>query len=226
MSLYQFLLISHIAVFGVWFGTDLATFALSGKVLDTSSSVETRRVLAGSMLGVEVIARLALPTMLALGLCLSIEAGYLDLARWWQAVFALGAAAWVALVWTIHRSGGGELGSRLAGFDLVVRSVICAVLWVVGLWSAFSFDGPFLGKWLGAKVTLFALIMTCGITIRFMLRPFSPAFAALVAEGTSPEREAAMSGSLRRARPLVVVIWASLLSATALAVTQNVPWSA
>jgi len=226
MSLYQFLLISHIAVFGVWFGTDLATFALSGKVLDTSSTVETRRVLAGSMLGVEVIARLALPTMLALGLCLSIEAGYLDLARWWQAVFAVVATAWVAMVWTIHRSGGGELGSRLAGFDLIVRSVICAVLWVVGLWSAFSFDGPFLGQWLGAKVTLFALIMTCGIAIRFLLRPFAPAFAALVSEGSSPEREAAMAGSIRRARPLVVVIWASLLSATALAVTQNVPWSA
>ena len=225
MSLYQFLLISHIAVFGVWFGTDLATFHLSRKVLDTDMSVDTRRVMAGSMMGVEVLARLALPTMLALGLCLSIETGYLDLARWWQVVFALAASGWVAMVWTIHRSGGGELGTRLAGFDLGVRSVICAVLWVVGLWSAFTVDGPFLGEWLGAKVTLFALIMTCGIAIRFMLRPFAPAFAALVSDGSSPEREAIMAGSIRRARPVVVVIWASLLSATALAVTQNVPWA-
>jgi hypothetical protein len=226
MTLFQFLLVAHIAVFGVWFGTDLATFFLSRKVLDTDYGVDTRRVLAGSMLGVEVIARLALPTMLALGLCLSIEVGLLDVARSWQIPIALVAAAWVAMVWTIHRSGGGELGSRLAGFDLVVRSVICAVLWVVGLWSAFGQDGPFLGQWLGAKVTLFALIMTCGIAIRFMLRPFAPAFAELVSEGPTPEREATMAGSIRRARPLVVVIWVSLLSATALAVTQNVPWSA
>lgn len=225
MTLYQFLLVAHIAVFGVWFGTDLATFFLSTKVLDPDLEVGTRRVMAGSMMSVEVLARLSLPTMLALGLSLSIESGLLDLPRVWIPLFGLGALCWVTTVWTIHRSGGGELGTQLANVDLAVRITVCVGLWVTGLWSAFG-SGPFLSQWLGAKVTLFALIMTCGIAIRFLLRPFAGAFTALVAEGPSPAREAAMSAPVQRARPLVVVIWASLLSATVLAVTQNVPWSA
>lgn len=224
MSLYQFLLVSHIAVFGVWFGTDLATFFLSHRVLDPALGVDTRRVLATSMLGVEVLARLSLPVMLALGLGLSIESGLLDLQRAWIPLFGLLALGWVTMVWTIHRSGGGELGTQLANVDLWVRAVVCAGLWVTGVWSAVG-TGPFLSQWLGAKVVLFALIMSCGIAIRFMLRPFAPAFAALVADGPTPERERAMAVPIRRARPLVMVIWASLLSATALAVTQNVPWS-
>jgi hypothetical protein len=224
MSLYQFLLVSHIAVFGVWFGTDLATFHLSHRVLDPALSVDVRRTLASSMLGIEVLARLALPTMLALGLGLSIESGRLDLPRAWVPLFGLLALCWVTLVWAIHTNGGDEFGRQMANADLVVRIGVCAALWVTGAWSAVG-DGPFLGEWLGAKVTLFALIMTCGIAIRFLLRPFGPAFVALVRDGSSAEREERVARPIRRARPVVVVIWCSLLSATALAVTQSVPWS-
>lgn len=225
MSVHQLLLVAHIAVFGVWFGTDVATFTISRRVLDAAVDVATRRTLAVVMMSIEVLARLSLPVMLALGLALSVDGGLLDLPRWTMWLFLAVGLAWSGMVWTIHRAGGGELGSALANVDLVVRILVCAVLWVAGLVSAFGTTGPFVGQWLGAKVTLFALVMTCGIAIRFMLRPFAPAFAALVTEGPSPEREAAAALPVRRAQPLVVVIWASLLGAVALAVTQSVPWS-
>lgn len=211
-------------MFGVWFGTDLATFHLSRKVTDADLAVPSRATLAGAMMGVEVLARLSLPTMLALGVALSIEVGWLAVDQVWVWVVLLAGAAWVALVWLIDRSGSVEMTGTLTMVDLVVRVVVCAVLWVVGLWSAFG-SGPFTADWLGAKVTLFALIMTCGIAIRFMLRPFGPAFRSLVQDGPSGPAEEAMSGSVRRARPLVVVIWACLLGSVALAVTQVTPWS-
>ena len=75
LTVYQLLLWLHIAVFGVWFGTDLATFHLSRKVTDADLAVPSRATLAGAMMGVEVLARLSLPTMLALGVALSIEVG-------------------------------------------------------------------------------------------------------------------------------------------------------
>jgi hypothetical protein len=177
------------------------------------------------MLGIEVLARLCLPTMLALGLSLSIETVRWDQPRSTMIVIWVLWAAWLALVWSIHRRGGGELASRLATVDLVVRSIVCLALWVVGFGSAFADDGPIAGRFIGTKILLFALIMTCGIAIRFLLRPFSAAFATLVQLGSSPEREAAMSTALRRAQPLVVVIWASLLASVVVAVTQTVPWS-
>ncbi len=225
MTQQQLFLIGHVVVFGIWFGTDIATFTLSRRVLDPSIDLVARRGLAGAMTSIEVIARLCLPTMLALGLSLSIGAGLLDLADGWVAVIWILTAAWLWLIWTVHRaSGASELSSRLAMVDLVVRSVLCIGLWVAGIVSLVSGSGPFLGDWLGVKVLLFALIMTCGIAIRFQLRPFAAAFGELVSEGSTPERESTLAGSLRVAQPLVGVIWCSLLAATVLGVTRMLPW--
>jgi hypothetical protein len=223
MTLAQLAKIAHISVFAVWFGTDLATFYLSRRVIDTEIPIPTRTVLARSMMGIEVLARLCLPTMLALGLTLSIEGGQLDVPRGWLAAIWAVWAIWVGAVWLIHRQPG-ELAGTLATGDLVFRSMVCVVLWIAGVRSAFG-DGPFIPQSLGAKVTLFAVIMTCGIAIRFLLRPFGPAFAKLAADGPDPVQEATMSASIRRAQPLVAVIWVSLLLATTLAVVKEVPWS-
>ena len=100
------LLIAHIAVFGAWFGTDLATFYLSRQVLDATVVVPTRAHLAKVMLGVEVIARLCLPTTLVLGLTLSIDLGYVSWQQWWIFPIWLTGVLWVAMVWAIHRDGG------------------------------------------------------------------------------------------------------------------------
>jgi len=225
VTVYQLYLIGHVVVFGVWFGTDIATFILSRRVLDPSIDVVVRRGLGAAMMSIEVIARLCLPTMLALGLSLAIDGGLLELSASWIPVVWVVAVAWVSLIWTVHRSDGeSSMDSRLSLLDLGIRSVICATLYVAGVWSLVSGTGPFLRNSLSVKVVLFAVIMTCGIIIRFQLRPFAAAFGDLVANGSSPERESALSASLRRAQPLVGLIWVSLLAATVLGVTGMLPW--
>jgi hypothetical protein len=225
LSWYQAFLIGHIAVFGIWFGTDIATFILSRKVLDPGIEVVARRGLAGAMTAIEVIARICLPAMLALGLSLSINTGLLDVSTGWIPVVWIVVAGWLALIWRVHTSSGEkELDNLLSVFDLIIRTIICLGLWVAGLVTLVGGDGPFLGDWLGVKVLLFALIMTCGITIRFLLKPFAAAFGDLVVNGSTPERESRLKESLRRAQPLVGVIWFSLLSATILGVTRTLPW--
>lgn len=228
MSLYEVLTVAHVVVFAIWFGTDLATFQLSRKVLDRSIEVPARRVVAGAMLGVEVLARLCLPTMLALGLSLAIDGGYVDVARGWMAAIWVLTVAWVGLVWTIHlrshRGQGGELSGQLAMVDLVLRGAVCLALWIGAIWSLVDEGGPFPSSWLAAKVVFFAVIMSCGITIRFLLRPFAAAFGRLVAEGSNDETETDMAVAIRRSQPLVGVIWLSLLSAALIGVVQRLPW--
>ena len=224
MSFAEVLLIAHLVIFATWFGTDLATFSLSRRVVDPSIPVASRLTLAKAMLSIEVIARLCLPTMLALGLSLSIENGLLDIGSMATAaahvVIWVLVIGWVGVVWAIHRQSSGELGSRLAAGDLALRSIVCVGLWISGLVSLIGNDGPFIGRWLALKVMAFALIMTCGIAIRFLLKPFSLAFGALATQGSSPENEAIMTSAIRRSQPLVGVIWFSLLAATTLAVVK------
>lgn len=224
MTFSQILLVAHLAIFAIWFGTDLATFSLSRRVVDPTVPVASRLTLATAMMSIEVVARLCLPTMLALGLSLSIEDGWLGIGSVPHAaahvVIWVIVVAWVGVVWTIHRQSSGELASKLALGDLVLRSLVCAGLWVAGLISLIGNDGPFLGRWLALKVMAFALIMTCGIAIRFLLTSFSLAFGALATQGSSPQNEAVMTAAIRRAQPLVGVIWFCLLSATTLAVVK------
>jgi hypothetical protein len=213
-------LILHILVFGAWLGTDLATFYLSRRVLDTGTEVPTRAHLAKVMLGVEVIARLCLPTTLVLGLTLSIDLGYLAVAQWWILPVWLLGGLWVAMVWAIHRDGGtGGPAVALTGLDLWVRSAVCLAVLAAGVVTVVDGE-PFSVLWLGIKLLAFGTIMAIGIRVRFLLRPFSAAFGRLVVEGSSPEREAAVRVALRRAHPYVIGIWAMLALAVSMAVVR------
>jgi len=225
MTLRDVLLLGHILVFGIWLGTDVATFLLSRKVLDRRIDLASRRALAGAMTGIEVIARLSLPTMLALGVALAVNNGAFDLPRWIIGGVFVPAVLWLALIWKVHTSSGdAELSSTLAMVDLVIRSVVCLVLWVVSLVSLAGDSGPIYADYLSGKVLLYAVIMTSGIAIRFALRPFAAAFGDLVANGSTDERESRLSASLRVAQPMVGVIWVCLVGASLLAVMKMLPW--
>ena len=48
--------------------------------------------------------------------------------------------------------------------------------------------------------SVFGLLVACGLMIRVNLKPFEPAFHRLLTEGSDPETERAISGSLRRSK--------------------------
>jgi len=216
----DYVLILHILVFAAWLGTDLATFYLSRQVLVEGPELPTRAHLAKVMLGVEVIARLCLPTTLVLGLTLSIDLGYLAVDQWWILPIWLLGGMWVAMVWAIHRDGGtGGPAVTLTGLDLWVRSAVCIAVLVAGVVTVVNGD-PFSVLWLGIKLLAFGTIMAIGIRVRFLLRPFGVAFGELMQNGSSPERERAVKVALRRAYPYVITIWVMLTLAVAMAVLR------
>jgi len=213
MDRSEWLLVAHIVVFAAWFGTDLATFTLSRRVVSSSTAPASRAAIAGAMMSVEIFARLCLPLALGTGVLTAEERGWID---WGWAAGAIGVVAplWSIAVWLIHRGS-----TVLARVDLWWRSAVAVGVWVAAIASLVN-DDPVGVRWLAVKLVCFAVIITSGIVIRFILRPFSVAFGQILAEGSTPEREAIVAGSIRRAQPFVVVIWASLLVAAAMAVAQ------
>ncbi|MFM8564080.1 MAG: hypothetical protein ACKOCE_09390 [Acidimicrobiia bacterium] len=213
MNRSEWLLVAHIVVFAAWFGTDLATFTLSRRVVSSSAAPATRVAIAGAMMSVEIFARLCLPLAFGTGVLTAEERGWID---WGWVAGAIGVVAplWSISVWLIHRGS-----TVLARVDLWWRSAVAVGVWVAAIASLVN-DDPIGVRWLAVKLVCFAVIITSGIVIRFILRPFSVAFGQILAEGSTPEREAIVAGSIGRAQPFVVVIWASLLVAAALAVVQ------
>lgn len=213
MDRSEWLLVAHIVVFAAWFGTDLATFTLSRRVVSSSTAPASRAAIAGAMMSVEIFARLCLPLAFGTGVLTAEERGWID---WGWVAGAIGVIAplWSFAVWLIHRGS-----TFLARVDLWWRSAVAVGVWIAAIASLVN-DDPIGVRWLAVKLVCFAVIITSGIVIRFILRPFSVAFGQILAEGSTPEREAIVAGSIRRAQPFVVVIWASLLVAAAMAVAQ------
>ena len=213
MDRSEWLLIAHVVVFAAWFGTDLATFTLSRRVVSSSTAPASRAAIAGAMMSVEIFARLCLPLAFGTGVLAAEERGWID---WGWVAGAIGVVAplWSVAVWLIHRGS-----TVLARADLWWRSLVAVGIWVAAM-SSLASDDPIGVRWLAIKLVCFAVVITSGIVIRFILRPFAVAFGQILAEGSTPEREAIVAGSIRRAQPFVVVIWASLLVAAAMAVAQ------
>jgi len=213
MDRSEWLLIAHIIVFATWFGSDLATFTLSRRVVSSSTAPASRAAIAGAMMSVEIFARLCLPLAFGTGVLTAEERGWIDWG-WVAAVIGVVAPLWSIAVWLIHRGS-----TILARVDLWWRSAVAVGVWVAALASLAS-DVPIGVRWLAVKLVCFAVIITSGIVIRLILRPFSVAFGQILSDGSTPEREAIVAGSIRRAQPFVVVIWASLLVAAAMAIAQ------
>lgn len=213
MDRSEWLLIAHVVVFAAWFGTDLATFTLSRRVVSSSTAPASRAAIAGAMMSVEIFARLCLPLAFGTGVLTAEERGWIDWG-WVAGVIGVVAPLWSVAVWLIHRGS-----TVLALVDLWWRSLVAVGVWVAAI-SSLASDDPIGVRWLAVKLVCFAVVITSGIVIRFVLRPFSVAFGQILAEGSTPEREAIVAGSIRRAQPFVVVIWASLLVAAAMAVAQ------
>ena len=213
MDRSEWLLVAHIVVFAAWFGTDLATFTLSRRVVSSSTAPASRAAIAGAMMSVEIFARLCLPLAFGTGVLTAEERGWIDWG-WVAGVIGVVAPLWSIAVWLIHRGS-----TILARVDLWWRSAVAVGVWIAAIASLVN-DDPVGVRWLAVKLVCFAVIITSGIVIRFVLRPFSVAFGQILGEGSTPEREAIVAGSIRRAQPFVVVIWASLLVAAAMAVAQ------
>jgi hypothetical protein len=58
-----------------------------------------------------------------------------------------------------------------------------------------------------------------GLGIRLTLKPFGPALRSLLDHGPSSESERQLEGALKRAYPLVLGIWGSLIAAAYLGVS-------
>lgn len=211
MDRAEVFLTAHVVLFALWLGTDMATFSLSRRLVNPEHAA--RGVIAQALVSIEVVARLCLPLMLGTGVVAANERGWIAIAPWsW--VVGGGCLAWSAMVWAIHRGR-----AVLVPVDLGLRSAVAVGSWVTAI-GTLAGDSFLPTDWLGAKMLCFAVIVTCGIVIRLVLRPFNAAFATIATSGSTPELEARAAGSIRRAQPFVVVIWAALVLAAAMAIAK------
>lgn len=223
--MYDAALLLHLLLLTYWLGADLGVFYSSRYVLKPELGTEARTTALKIMAWLDVSPRLCLVLFLPSGVTLMALDDYgRDLFLGWPlALVWLGSAVWFGLVLADHVLHDSPWQSLVKRLDLAVRSAV-----VVGLLGASAYtvvvEEPF-GvttdpRWLGVKVGLYAVAIACGIGIRFRLRPFAPAFAALVTTGSTPEVERDLRRSIVSSQPFVAAIWVCVVGAALLGLAK------
>jgi hypothetical protein len=226
LSMFTVAVIGHIVLFVYWLGGDLGVYYSSRFIIKPELQPETRAIAAKIMVGCDMAPRFSLILFGASGVTLMYYGPLGDkffLTGWMLALVWLGTLLWVFLSLQEARTGGQSSHGFYHRSDLVIRHVVAAVLVGFGLYALVASE-PFgvdtNPKWLGAKVTAYGITIFCGIMIRRALKPFGPAFGALMTTGSTPEVEDGIVGSIRRSEPWVYAIWFLVLLAAVLGVIK------
>lgn len=216
----------HLVLFVFWLGGDLGVFYSSRFVIDPALTPPARSAALGIMSGLDLAPKICLVLFLPSGITLMAMEPHdaslfgIEFFPWWMVVAVwLFAAVWLALTVIAHRTHG-----RIAGVlrtDLTIRFAVIAAMATAGVYTLVA-DEPFgvttNPKWLGGKILLYTTAIAAGLGIRMTLRPFGPAFGALMSTGSTAEVEKTLRRSVDGCLPYVWLIWGSVLAAAALGV--------
>jgi hypothetical protein len=204
------LLALHIAVLGYWFGADLVINSEYRFVVRRGDlPVAARDALMDHVMKVDQHVRYALVLQAMLGAMLLAEVGLAPAALGWIA--PLVGAAWLTLVEVTHRTRKSPRGAVLARIDRALRYAVAALLVVLAIAMT---DWP---GWLRIKLTLFVGVIGCGVLIRFALIRHFTVWQALVANGSTADREAQLRAIYLRASGVLLVLWMLVMTIAALA---------
>ncbi len=225
LDLHSFAIFLHIILLTYWLGSDLGVFYSSKFVVNPEVTPAARATAMKIMHMVDLAPRVCLILMLPSGVTLmaATEIGR-DIFYGWPLVLAwIGGLGWLAIMLIAFFKAPAKHADLAYKADWVVRVGITVAL-LLASGYAFVVDEPFgvdtNPAWLAGKVAAYALCIFCGIMIRISLRPFGPAFGALMATGSTPEVEAGIGGAMRRAVPWVYSIWVLVLIAAFLGVVK------
>ena len=205
--------LGHVLCLVYWLGADLGVFYSSFFVADEKLSSETRVAMAKLLFALDQGPRICMPLIFAFGTQLAYRLGLWQVPGAAVAAVWLVCLGWLAMVIALHARGAAAQG--LAKFDYGFRvAVILGLAGYVGFGLA---NGSLLG-WVAVKLSVFTVLVLCGLLVRRGLRPFGPAFAAVARGSAGSAENEAIRSSLNRVRPFVVVIWLGLLLNTALGI--------
>ena len=205
----------HVLAFALWFGTDLGVFTASLAVTNRHLSVETRRFALRLLMALDLVPRLAMLAVVAVGPWLAQP--YLGnpwpshvWPGWWLAI-----VAWGWLVVRLHH-GGLSRADGWRRVDFVLRLLLIGTCLLAAAHPLVCG----VGAWLSLKLVLLATAVACGLAVRGQLVPFIAAFGQLATAGSSPETESVVQRSMGRARWFVLGIYFCVLCAAWLGIAK------
>jgi hypothetical protein len=200
------LLLAHVLVIGYWLGAELVINSTYRYVaFSAAMPFAERDRLMDHVMDVDQHVRYALVLQAGIGSLLLALLGYLPGGAMTAWIAAGTAMAWLLLVEATHRLRKAPAGARLAAIDRALRYLAIAALG--GAAGACLSGLATLPRWLAWKFALLALVVACGLGIRFALMAFFSAWGELARGGSTPASEQRVRASCLRATGVLVLLW-------------------
>lgn len=188
----------HILLFVLWLGPDLGVFIATVLVKDPNRSFEVRKMLVRvSILG-HVLPRVCFALILPTGVELTGAINVYPLTPGLRAVSWAISIVWLIVILVGVRTQGKALGANLRIIELVFEAFAGLGFVAYGL-NSLATGAPIDDPWFAAKLFLFGLVFWAAIAADISFRPFYAPFNEMALEGSTPEREEAVSAAVNHA---------------------------
>ena len=197
----------HLIVLGYALGADFVvdqrTFYLLGA--QDVTPAERGRLLRSILLS-DQHPRVGLILLIATGATFEILLGQSPLSAAWLPVVWIVAGLWLAEIWISFLNEAKPWGHQLVNVDVAWRYLLAGVFLVAGVWSLLG-SGPLAADWMAWKYVLLGLVIGGGVSVRFCVRALKRAWPAYLEQGSTPEFETILHGSLKQAIYITWSIW-------------------
>ena len=213
------IMLLHVLVLVYWLGGDLGAFYGSGLMTDPTRSLAERLMALKLLNDIDMAPRSALILAFPTGFAAAWSRGWLIVPGWSVALAWIAGLVWLALAWGVHLKHGAG-GAGLKRIDIAVRQVVLIALagsGLAGLVGALAIP-----LFIACKLLILAGCIALGLLVRRQLVPLFPAIIAMQENGATPEADHRIRAVIRATRPLVIGIWALILSAALLGLATPV----
>lgn len=195
---------AHIVLIGLWLAAELAVLVRTALAKNPGLPYEARLASVRAARRLHILPSVCFALVLPVGIQLTGAINVYPLSPGLKVLFWSGAALWIVLIVLIARSAGTPMGKLLGYFEIAFQALAGAGFVVYGL-NSLATGAPIDEPWFAAKLALFGLAFWTFIAINVSFRPFFAPFAEIGEEGSTPEREEAVTRAVNHTLAYMVV---------------------
>ncbi len=185
----------HILLFVFWLGGDIGVFLSAIYAKRSDLSFETRATIMQLGLVIDFLPRLCFALIFPVGLHLTNDLGLLKINPPYFFLAWFISFSWILIIILIGKNEGKPIAENLSKIQFWMEGLLGTFLVFVGI---MSYSNEFLERWFSLKIILFGLVFYAAMAIDICFRPFIKPFMEIGTEGSTPEREAAVSLAINK----------------------------
>jgi hypothetical protein len=199
----------HILLMVFWIGTDIGVFVAGLRFIDPKRSMVERSAVINLGMVIDRYPRICFVAILPVGLQIGASLGLMALSPTALALIWIASAVWLACViagMILTGSPRVRPWQRVEKTFLVVAAASFLALGVAGATGRVLMPG-----WFAGKLALYGAMCVFALLLDRSFFPVFVAFGTIAAEGSTPEREAALRRPMIQTYVWVLAIYAAVL---------------